>query len=251
MFSFSAEEKGYNRTEVDNTLARLKKQYEDSLVQKQVEIDRLEKRVENFKEIVADYMRREDQTQRIMATSQNVRALEIKRLEMLFDKWEHIVQEVEDHSSPVISKDEFISLTRDFGQAFSLTATGSKYSEHDSSYAKSVLSRMSERPAVTQKASKVSPRTLKEDKSVKQQPQAEKKRPVKTEKNPSAAEMFLKGNEVNIPKSMGVGNQMFSIPPKEFLDTLKESKDGFSLEEALCPKQSLAEIMTAFELDLK
>lgn len=249
MFSFSSEHNGYNRTEVDKALIRLKQQHEDALTQKQVEISRLEKRIENFKEIVADYMQREEKTQRIMDASHNVRNLEIKRLELLFDKWDSIVREVEESSSPVISKADFIHMTQDFGQAFSLTAKGSEYPNYESSYAKSVLSRMSEGTPVAPKTTRVSPRTVNVVSETKQSVRKEKKGPSRTEKSPSAAEMFLKGDEVGIPKSMGVGKQMFSIPPKEFMDSLKESKGGFSLEEALCPKESLAEIMSAFDLD--
>lgn len=249
MFNFSSESGGYNKNEVDKALIRLRQQHEDALAQKQVEITRLEKRIENFKEIVADYMQREEKTQRIMDASQNVRNLEIKRLELLFDKWDRIIQEVEESSSPVISKADFIHMTQDFGQAFSLTAKSSGYTNYENSYAKSVLSRMSERTPTVPKTSRVSPRTVNVSSEPRQPIRKEKKGPSKTEKSPSAAEMFLKGDGVDIPKSMGVGKQMFSIPPKEFMDSLKESKEGFSLEEALCPKESLAEIMSAFDLD--
>ena len=66
---------------------------------------------------------------------------------------------------------------------------------------------------------------------------------------PSEAEKFLNGQGGKIPKSMGMGKEIFSIPPKEFMQAMNKKTNGFSLEEALTPKESLAEIMTAFNLD--
>ena len=61
----------------------------------------------------------------------------------------------------------------------------------------------------------------------------------------SEAEKFLNGKSSSIPKSLGVGKEVFSIPQKQ----KEEPKQGFSLEEALTPKESLEEIMSVFNLD--
>ena len=64
------------------------------------------------------------------------------------------------------------------------------------------------------------------------------------------AEKFLNGEDVEMPKSYGeIGPNVLEVPPAEFTRALNESKDGFNIQEALHPQESLREILRAFDLD--
>ena len=116
---------------------------------------------------------------------------------------------------------------------------------NDKSYAKSVLSKMTGSNnsnnkitkkyvarAMTKKQEDMTANIFEEELTISQ-----------TE---SDAEKFLNGTQTNLPKSMGGYKEVLTIPPKE---QNNEKKEGFSLEEALTPKESLSEIMSVFKLD--
>lgn len=251
MENFSREPNGYCVKEVDIALARLRADYEARISQKDSTISSLERKIHNLQDIVLDYVQREEKTQNILESTQNIRSLEEQRLQLLYKKWNTTLMQLKNKVIRFVSQEELLNLTQDFQYALKVVVDSSTASKQTSiSYAKSVLTRMSGIVPVQEKTSSkrssmhhYSPRKQRID--VEQVALEEKT----VQKAPSDAEKFLNGETNIIPKSLGLGKEMFSIPPKEFMESLPKKSNGFSLEEALTPKESLAEIMTAFNLD--
>lgn len=250
MENFSREANGYSVREVDTALARLRKEYETKLSQKDNTISSLDKKIKSLQSIVMDYVNREEKTQSVMDSTQNLRTLEGQRLQLLYKKWTHTLNQLKDKITPIIPNEEVSNLTQDFQSALKVVVDTS-YADISNtvSYAKSVLTRMTGIVSMTmdsEKSLKQSGEGQKRQRRSPQQIYAAEKKDVKM---PSDAEKFLNGEGIGIPKSMGLGKEMFSIPPKEFGDVLMKQKAGFSLEEALVPTESLEEIMQVFKLD--
>ena len=253
MEQFSREQNGYSTREVDITLARLKAEHQAQIKEKNSMISSLERKIHNLQDIVLDYVQREEKTQNIIESTQNLRSLEAQRLQLLYKKWTQTWQRLKDKVVPLVSYDEILDLTQDFQYALKVIVDSST-AEHQAtkSYAKSVLSRMSG----IMPAAPSFDKNLKNDysafnsRTIQNKKQASTSQKNETESvTPSEAEKFLNGQGGKIPKSMGMGKEIFSIPPREFMQAINKKTNGFSLEEALTPKESLAEIMTAFNLD--
>ena len=245
MESFSREPNGYCVREVDIALARLRAEYEDRISQKDSTISTLEKKIYSLQDIVLDYVQREEKTQNILESTQNIRSLEEQRLQLLYKKWNTTLQQLKKKVVPYISHEELMNLTQDFQYALKVIMDSSTASKHTSiSYAKSVLTRMTGIIPKEEKTKKVSSHYPKKERHVEQVTLE----PETVQKAPSDAEKFLNGESNVIPKSMGLGREKFSIPPREFMQK-EPKKNGFSLEEALTPKESLEEIMSVFNLD--
>ena len=251
MENFSREQNGYSIREVDIALVRLRKEYEAKLSQKDSNISSLENKIKSLQSIVMDYVGREEKTQSVMDSTQNLRMLESQRLQLLYKKWTHTLSQLKEKTVPIISNEEMLGLTQDFQYALKVVVDTS-YADMSNtvSYAKSVLTRMTgiipAKIDADKNVKKTSKETQKRQRRSPQQIHIVEKKDVKI---PSDAEKFLNGQGISIPKSMGLGKEIFSIPPKEFGECLTKQKEGFSLEEALVPTESLEKIMQSFKLD--
>ncbi len=254
MEDFSREQNGYSVREVDRTLSRLRREYQSKLEQKESKISSLEQKIKNLQDIVMDYVQREEKTQKVLDSSNNLRVLETQRLQLLYKKWQKTLEQLRGKVVPILSQEELVNLTQDFQYALQVVVDSSKLEISDTkSYAKSVLSRMSGIfPMKVESEKEVKAKEVGSSFAKKEKNKTEKNVEVREEKkkDPSSAEKFLNGEGIEMPKSMGIGKEMFSIPPKEFTDNLPtERAEGFSLEEALVPTESLSEIMSVFNLE--
>ncbi len=208
-------------------------------------IESLQAKLDGLQEILIDYMNRQEKAQNIIESTQNLKELETQRLKLLYKKWEDLFEGLRQRNANCFSLDELVSFSSDFRHALKIVVDDSLSSPiNDKSYARSVLSKMTGSNgsnkqikkyvarSVTKKQDDFSAHVFEEELTISQ-----------TE---SEAEKFLNGKQTFIPKSMGVGKEVLSIPPKE---QPKEEKQGFNLEEALTPKESLSEIMSVFKLD--
>ena len=252
MENFSREQNGYCAKEVDIALARLRKDYETKLSQKDCTISSFERKINSLQDIVMDYVQREEKTQSVMDSTQNLRSLESQRLQLLYKKWNATLSQIKDKVVPFISHDDLMSLTQDFQYALKVVVDTS-YADNGSakSYSKNILSRMS--GIIPMKLDTYKTSTKKPSKVISKR---QRRNPdqiygldKKDVKAPSDAEKFLSGEGICIPKSMGLGKEMLAIAPKEFGKNLTKKQDCFSLEEALTPKESLEEIMLSFKLN--
>lgn len=216
----------------------------NKLIEKEQKIEDLENQLNTVQDVLINYINRQEKTQDFMKSTQNLKELETQRLKLLYKKWE----DLSDILKQASHNQTLCELVKDFDYALKIVVDGTLNSSlNDKSYAKSVLSKMSgeishqDSPIVTKKY--VARSYNKHHKNVTAQVFEEELVISQTE---SDAEKFLNGTQTFIPKSLGVGKEMLSIPPKE---QQKQKKEGFSLEEALTPKESLKEIMAVFKLD--
>lgn len=233
-------EKDFDEAFKENEVLNLK----NKLVEKDQKIEDLEKQLNAVQDVLINYINRQEKTQDFMKSTQNLKELETQRLKLLYKKWEDLSDILKQSSY----NQTLCELVKDFDYALKIVVDGTLNSSlNDKSYAKSVLSKMSgeishkDNPIVTKKY--VARSYNKHHKNMTAQIFEEELVINQTE---SDAEKFLNGTQTYIPKSLGVGKEMLSIPPKE---QQKQKKEGFSLEEALTPKESLKEIMAVFKLD--
>ena len=206
-------------------------------------IEGLQQKLNALQDMLIDYMNRQEKAQNIIESTQNLKELESQRLKLLYQKWEDLFDGLKDRNASVFSLDELINFSSDFRHALKVVVDDSLSSPiNDKSYAKSVLSKMAGNTPNKQIKKYVARSVTKKQPDFTAQVFEEELVVSQTE---SEAEKFLNGKQTFIPKSMGVGKEVLTIPPKE----QKQEKQGFSLEEALTPKESLSEIMSVFKLD--
>lgn len=258
---FQIKERGYDVSEVDKALAKIRAEYEEKLrakedefaktkinfttqlEQKNNQIFNLEQKVEKLHEIINDYSKREERTKNILDATNKLKMLEAQRLRILYNKWRSFLDDLKNKVKGVVPTEEIAKLSQDFDCSLKLIVDSSVDVNENQSYAKNVLSRMNgKKPLnsnkiITKKYVSKITRDSTEEHFVEEEI-------VLSE--PSQAEQFLNGGGVKIPLTLGIGKEVLNIPGKQ----QKESKGkSFSIEEALTPKESLSEIMTVFNLD--
>ncbi|MBR1926086.1 MAG: hypothetical protein IJ837_04495 [Clostridia bacterium] len=245
--------KSYNLEE--NALEDLKNEYEKKLKQqndllkatkvkfdaeigeKEARIELLQKKVTGLQDIVVDYMNREEKTNNIIISTQNLQELESKRMQLLYKKWKEVYNCLENIIGKTLSKSELDDIVKDFQSSFKMIVEGSN------SQLKNKLSSKQEKNSKRVTKKYVAKSSVKKRGNITVNVFEEK---MTVSQNESEAEKFLNGQKVLIPKVLGVGKEVLTIPP---MHKQEEKKDGFSLEEALTPKESLSEIMSVFNLD--
>lgn len=247
-------EDDYKKNEVDLAFSNLKikcqsLEAENNKLQKKINEDKdeilaLKNDQKKLQDIVIDYMNRQEKAQKIIESTQNLKELEQKRLDLLYKKWEDLLAVVKTN----VSKQELDKMSDyifDFDHALRLVVEGSNGDQNkDKTYAKSVLNRMSN----SNNSNKIVKQYVARS-QIKQHGKFEEhilEEELTVSQIESQAEKFLNGKNVSIPKILGVGKEVLSIPPKH---KEEKKKEGFSLEEALTPKESLSEIMAVFNLD--
>ena len=219
----------------NDLLKATKVKFDAEIGEKDSKILVLQKKVSNLQDIIVDYMNREEKTNNIIISAQNLQELESKRMQLLYKKWEVVLSALENVVGRVMTRSELEQITRDFQQALKIVVEGSNSQLNNKIYDKKDNKRVTKkyvaRTSVKRKENMVV-NVFEEKMTISQ--------------NESEAEKFLNGQKVKIPKVLGVGREVLAIPPKH---KQEEKKEGFSLEEALTPKESLSEIMSVFNLD--
>ncbi len=207
-------------------------------------VDDLQKKLNGLQDLLIDYTNRQEKAQNIIESTQNLKQLESQRLQLLYKKWEDLSAELQERNVTIYSLDDLLNISSDFRHALKVIVEDST-ALNDKSYAKSVLTKMA---GTNNSNNKLTKKYVARSVSKKHINYTENifEEELTISQQESAAEKFLNGEQTFIPKSMGVGKEVLSIPPKE---QKQEKKEGFSLEEALTPKESLSEIMSVFKLD--
>ena len=223
----------------NDLLKATKVKFDAEIGEKDNKILILQKKVSNLQDIIVDYMNREEKTNNIIISAQNLQELESKRMQLLYKKWEVVLSALEKVIGRVMTRSELEQITRDFQQSLKIIVEGSNSQLGHKIYDKDVDKKDNKR--VTKKY--VARTSVKRKENMVVNVFEEK---MTISQNESEAEKFLNGQKVKIPKVLGVGREVLAIPPKH---KQEEKKEGFSLEEALTPKESLSEIMSVFNLD--
>lgn len=252
MEKFSKEQFGYSVNEVEHYITKMRNENDEKikrLNQKIIELKQenleLKKALDKHKsvgeKITTELAFAEEKAQKIIDSAKTVYELEIKRMQLLYRKWDDVLKKLTTNLSTVVPENEIMAVTGDFNKALSMTLETSftMQNEEGKLYAKSVLTRMG-----GGKKHKSTTEFIRKSGSNKNVFSSE----TITIMQESSAEKFLNGEGVEIPASMGkLGKDIFNIPPSNAYNEKKEK--GFSLEEALVPKESLEEIMKSFAIE--
>ncbi|MDY0143690.1 MAG: DivIVA domain-containing protein [Bacteroidales bacterium] len=105
MQNFNTEKKGYNKDEVQKTIETLVEDYESKLLQQRNRINELKQELIEVKEQLVSYKSQDknisgaliaavETAQEIEKNSKNIYELEIKKLRLLYHKWENFLNEM-------------------------------------------------------------------------------------------------------------------------------------------------------------
>lgn len=266
--NFKRERDGYSTHEVDDFLQRMKREYNEKIRRQNEKMFQMNQEMNDLRYSLEVYKEKEkniskalvkavQKADEITTSARNVYDLEIKRVQLLYKKWENVLSELRSKFAGLLPGDEIDNLVGDFQYALTVTLNSQLNEKGERVYSKSVLERMQHRtPSITQDGKFDPSVTLKEN-EIKVYYDSEGKRiqsitrQKSNDEEVTLAEKYLNGEDVEMPKSYGeIGPNMLNIPPVEFAQALEDSRNGFSLNEALHPQESLKEILRAFDLEM-
>lgn len=269
MDNFSRTKYGYSPNEVDEYLTRIKLENETRMRKQNERIESMKRKNHELETKIEFYKRREAQISKALVTAvqkssdieQSARAvydLEIKRVQLLYRKWEMLLDELKEKYSKVFTPKELNEVIGDFENALLITLNSQKAVQNKGTvYAQSVLHKMQGRTINVNSKGKLDPSINIKESEIKIQYDEEGNRLESIRQSTvniggmSMADRFLSGETVDMPQCMGDIGKEFCFPPREFAEAINEvSESGFSLKEALMPKQSLEEIMKSFDMDI-
>ncbi len=268
MENFSREQNGYSPREVDEYLQRIRVENETRSRRQNERMEAMKKEAQELKNKIEFYKRREEQIAKALVlavqksgeiekSARAVYDLEIKRVQLLYRKWESLLNELRQKFGSAFPNSEIDDLVGDFQYALTITLESQRTPSGGRTYSQSVLERMQHKIPTVDTNGKLDPSIALKETEVKVQYDEEGRRLQSvTERSSfgnstehmSLADRFLSGEKITLPESMGQAGPDLLFPPKEFTDALNESESGFSLKDALTPKESLEEIMKAFNL---
>ena len=269
MDNFSRTKYGYSPIEVDEYLARIKLENETRIRKQNERIETMKRRNHELETKIEFYKRREAQISKALVTAvqkssdieQSARAvydLEVKRVQLLYRKWEMLLDELKEKYSNIFTPKELNAIIGDFENALTITLKSQKATtDNGTVYSQSVLKRMQGVTPSQLNSGKFDPSINIKESEVKIQYDEEGNRLESVRHSAvnisgmSMADRFLSGETVDMPECMGDIGKEFCFPPREFAEAINDvSESGFSLKEALMPKQSLEEIMKSFDMDI-
>ncbi|MCL2540282.1 MAG: hypothetical protein FWE53_02480 [Firmicutes bacterium] len=272
MSKFNLEKNGYSTSEVDNFLFKLKLENDEKLKMQQAIIHELKQELVEVKCSLDKFEGKESQisfalvsavekARQIEESARNLYGLEIKRVRILYQKWETLLEKLTGRYGKCMITDEVAALIDEFQIAIAQTLTAGQGGQ---SHAKMLLSKMGSTPSYSQTKLTAEnrlvckiplPQQQLAEQSVKDQFADEAKRLAKismtiTPSGPSPADEFLTTEQNTLPRAFGQTpkhNAFFeAIIPIQMKDYINEQK-GFDLKEAINPTESLEDIMKAFD----
>ena len=267
MERFKREKDGYAPREVDDFLERMRNEYNEKIRKQNEQMFKMNQEMNDLRYSIEVYKEKErkiskalvkavQKADEITASARNVYDLEIKRVQLLYKKWENVLNELRSKFAGLLPGEEIDNLVGDFQYALTVTLNSQLNEKGERVYSKSVLEKMQHRtPSITQDG-KIDPAVTLKENEIKVYYDSEGRRiqsitrQKHNDEEITLAEKFLNGEDVEMPKSYGeIGPNVLEVPPAEFTRALNESKDGFNIQEALHPQESLREILRAFDLD--
>ncbi len=265
MENFRRESNGYSTREVDDFLDKMRREYSEKLRRQNERMYTMAQEMNDLKYSLEVYKEKEkrvskaliravQKAEEISASSRTVYDLEIKRVQLLYKKWENVLEELRSKFAGIVPGEELENLVGDFQYALTVTLNSTLNEKGERVYSKSVLERMQHKspiiggrldPSVTLKESEVK---VYYDSEGKRLEQITRER--QNDNEITLAQKYLGGEDIQMPKSYGeVAPYDLNQPPADFLQAINDQKDGFSMKEALQPKDSLMEILKAFDIE--
>lgn len=263
MAKFETEKNGYNKSQVETYVAELEMQLSNALSRNknlEKELYSIEKNQEDFKtksqNISVALTAAVEKARQIETSSRNVYKLKIQQLELLYNRWEGLLNEMLKKYPAIKDVDNVKAVMKEFKQSIKNTLKDdfkitSFNTASDSDPIRVLLSRMNEHIEKTPitKVATIERNKLPKDVITSQTELArmEEKAPLikpiysasieKDEKYETLADKFLKENPEDTIYNQKFGSQSYP--------TTNES--GFDLKEAVNPKDDLSEIMRSFD----
>ncbi len=267
MENFKRESNGYATHEVDEFLQKMRKEYNEKLRRQNEKMFAMNQEMNDLKYSLEVYKEKERQISKalikavqkadeISNSARTVYDLEIKRVQLLYKKWENVLNELRTKFAGLLPGEELDNLVGDFQYALTVTLNSQLNEKGERIYSKSVLERMQHRSPIVN--GKYDPSITLKENEIKVYYDSEGNRlqsitrHKENNEEVTLAEKYLNGEDVKMPDSYGEVNPNLSqIPPVEFTRALQEQQQsgGFNLQEALHPQESLKEILKAFNLD--
>ena len=274
MKSFDIERKGYNKKEVDNYIEVLNKQHEDSIEEKQQELMQVQAELMQLKMELESYQSKDDQISKalvvavetakeIESSAKTIYELEIKRVKVLYKKWNNILNEIK-ALYPDINKINGVStLFNEFEDAINkilskedelakMPSNVNKTAEKI--YAKTLLSRMwgNNQPIIQNEIKEIpkirrKDRTRKIEQIINHDAEGDFEKFLKSEFDDFDNYQYKnshKDAEVQTDKKSNYLNVL-----EQNLSKNQNEEDTFNMLEALKPKEDLMDIMKSFNLD--
>jgi len=260
MKHFSREPNGYSPREVDEYLQRIKLENETRAREQASRMAKMDKEIRNYRSQKEMLNRALKITSEIEKSARKVYDLEVQKVQLLYRKWESMLSDLRARFGAVIPTSEIDNMMGDFKYDMTISLQSKKTPSGGRTYSQSVLEKMQhavgsldDEEGDPETGFKLRDITFEYDSQGKplrgNYTQYDGYSPENSDEL-TPAQRFISGESVELPASYGamVGNE-FILPPKEFTDALKDSKKGFSIKEALSPKDSLESILRALDID--
>lgn len=265
MENFRRESNGYSTREVDDFLQKMRREYNEKLRKQNEKMFSMTQEMNDLKYSLEVYKEKEKRVSKalikavqkadeISNSSRTVYDLEIKRVQLLYKKWENVLQELRAKFAGLLPVDELDNLVGDFQYALTVTLNSTLNEKGERVYSKSVLERMQHKaPSVVN--GKIDPSiTLKENEvKVYYDSEGNRLESISRQKDNNCeitlAQKYLDGEDVEMPKSYGeILPYDLQMPPVEFTQALQHQNDDIVLN-SMNPQESLKEILKAFDIE--
>lgn len=209
----------------------------------------LKKHIENEQQLSLALRNAEQKSHSVEASLKNMYELKTKQMALIYKRLEKNLADLQRRYQNFIPQEEISDLTSDFRLAFTITT---EPTNNQSNYYNQIETEQSDELAYNRDIGYKTQHGHKSvmGKSIDNRLNESFSATKSDNLNQSTAEQFLSGEVDSNTRLNGLGkNRMNNIIPRHINVTPKQS-DGFSLEEALIPSQSLEEIMLAFDIEI-
>lgn len=264
---FRRESNGYSTDDVDNFLQKMRREYSEKLRRQNEKMLTMTQEMNDLKYSLEIYKEKEKRVSKalikavqkadeITNSSRTVYDLEIKRVQLLYKKWENVLEELRSKFAGLLPGDELENVVGDFQYALTVTLNSTLNDKGERIYSKSVLERMQHKspaivngrfdPAVTLKENEIK---VYYDSEGSRLESITRQRDNDTEV--TLAQKYLDGENVEMPKSYGEAvpyDLVAGGAPMSFAESLHLDK-GVDIDSVLHPQESLKEILKAFDIE--
>lgn len=271
MESFKIDKKGYNPQEVEKYISSIKANYENQLKEQKQTLMHLKKQNDELSSKLNVYIQKDGDissalvmavqtAKEIEDSAKKVYELEIKRIKLLYSKWQAVLRQITAIYPNINSNSSVYKLFKDFERNIaSILEKESKMESiaseqghiDDKAYAKSLLQRIKQSDYTPKQSVSQQPVVqIKRAEQSKQQPEKKVAPKTNTTNKVSEFEKFM-NSEFDDFNAFQSGNTNYKSSTNLFEANLisPQQDEGFDLKEALTPKEDLSEIMKSFNLD--
>ncbi len=265
---FRRESNGYSTDDVDNFLQKMRREYSEKLRRQNEKMLTMTQEMNDLKYSLEIYKEKEKRVSKalikavqkadeITNSSRTVYDLEIKRVQLLYQKWENVLEELRSKFAGLLPGDELENVVGDFQYALTVTLNSTLNDKGERVYSKSVLERMQHKsPAIVN--GRFDPTVTLKENEIKVYYDSEGSR-LETitrqrdnDSEVTLAQKYLDGENVEMPKSYGEAVPYDLLAgggaPMSFAESLHLDK-GVDIDSVLHPQESLKEILKAFDIE--